>query len=129
MGEQRIVLENHGYIAILRRNIVHQLIAYVNFAGGNRLKSGNHTQGGGFAAAGGSYKHDKLLVCNIEVEIAYRHDALFCVFKVSGIRKSLFLFGSTLPRVNLFHIDKFKICHKILRLARANLLRVCIKNV
>ena len=40
---QRIVLENHCNVPILGRNVVHKLIAYIQFAVGYFLKPGNHS--------------------------------------------------------------------------------------
>jgi len=49
---ERIVLENHGDIAILGGNIVDQLVADVHFAAGDFFQTCDHAQGGGLTAAG-----------------------------------------------------------------------------
>ena len=52
MGVQSVVLEHHGDVAVLRGNVVDQALADVHFALGDFFQTGDHTQGGGLAAAG-----------------------------------------------------------------------------
>ncbi len=75
MGIQSVVLEHHGDIAILGSNIVHQLVADVQFAVADFFQTGNHAQGGGLTAARGADQNDKFLIFNFQVEIAYGGDA------------------------------------------------------
>ena len=73
---QRVVLEHHRDIAILRSNVVNQLVADIQFAVGDFFQAGNHAQGGGLAAAGRADQNDKFLVLDVEVEVAdSRHAA------------------------------------------------------
>ena len=76
MGVQGVVLEDHGDVPILGLYIVHELIADVQLTIADLLQTGNHAQGGGLAAAGGSDQNDKLLVGNLQVELLHGHDAL-----------------------------------------------------
>ena len=71
MRIQSVVLEYHCDIAVFRLHIVHELAVDDQLAAGNFLQSGDHTQGCGFTASGGSYKDDELLVLDIQVEILY----------------------------------------------------------
>ena len=66
---QGVVLEHHGYVAVLGGYVVGKGVADVQLALAYFLKAGNHTQGGGLAAAGGSNQDDKLLVFNLQVEV------------------------------------------------------------
>ena len=73
---QRVVLEHHRDIAILRSNVVNQLVADIQFAVGDFFQASNHAQGGGLAAAGRADQNDKFLVLDVEVEVAdSRHAA------------------------------------------------------
>ena len=75
MGIQRVVLEHHGDVAILGRDVVYQFVADVQLAFGDFFQAGNHAQGGGLTAAGGADQNDKFLVFDIQAEIAYRGNA------------------------------------------------------
>ena len=69
MGIKSVVLENHCDVAILRSDVVDQLVTDVEFAVGNLLKAGDHTQGGGLTASGRTDEDDKFLVLNLQTEI------------------------------------------------------------
>ncbi len=71
MGIQRVALEYHCDITILRLHIVHQLSVNLELAGGNALQTCHHTQSCGLSAAGGSYENDKFLILDLQVEILY----------------------------------------------------------
>ena len=77
MGIQRIVLEHHGDIPVLGRNVVHQLAVDIQLAAGDLLQTRYHAQGGGFTAAGGSDQHDKLVILDVEVKVLYGKHAFF----------------------------------------------------
>jgi len=68
---QGVVLENHGDVAILGRYVVYELIADVEFAVGDLFKTRDHSQSGGFSAAGRTYENDKFLIFDVQAEIAY----------------------------------------------------------
>ena len=70
MGPYSIGLEYHADIAFFRRSKgalnrgAYALLTNVNFALGSAFKSCNHTQGGGFAAAGGTKDGDEFAILN-----------------------------------------------------------------
>ncbi len=59
---ERIVLEDHGDVAIGRLDIVDDAAADLHLAFGNAFKTGDHAQQRGFAAARGTDKHDEFAV-------------------------------------------------------------------
>ena len=61
MRIERVILEYHGNIPVLRLHIIHPLVINVQIASGNFLESCNHTEGCGLSAAGGAYEDDKIL--------------------------------------------------------------------
>ena len=69
VGVQGVVLENHRDVAVFGRNLVDQAVADVELAAGDGLKTGDHAQGGGFAAAGGADKNDEFLVRDLKIEV------------------------------------------------------------
>ena len=74
MGIQSVALEDHGDVAVLGLHIVDQPVVDAQLALGDLLQAGHHTKGGGLTAAGGSNQNDKLLVGDLQVEIAHRGD-------------------------------------------------------
>ena len=74
VGIQSVALEDHGDVAVLGLHIVDQAVVDAQLALGDLLQAGHHTQGGGLTAAGGSNQNDKLLVGDLQVEIAHRGD-------------------------------------------------------
>ncbi len=74
MRIQRIVLEHHRDVAILRRHVVDDVAADQDVAVGDILKPGDHPQRGGLAAAGGADQDDELMVRNIEIDAANGFD-------------------------------------------------------
>ena len=66
---QRVVLENHRDIAVLRRNVVDQTVADVQLTFGNLFKTRDHAQRRGLAAAGRTDQNDKLLILDVQAEI------------------------------------------------------------
>jgi len=70
-----VVLEYHRDIPVLGRNVVHFLAVNEELAFGDVLKTGDHTECGGFTAARRSYKNDKFLVFNHDVGVVYGADA------------------------------------------------------
>ena len=69
MRIQRVVLENHGDVAVLRSDVIAQTAVDIQFAVGNILQAGDHAQRGGFSAAGRADQHDKFLVRNLQVHV------------------------------------------------------------
>ena len=74
MRIQGVALEHHRDIAILRGNMVDQLVVDVQFTLGDILQTGDHAQGGGLAAAGRPDQDDKLFILDLQVEIAHGDD-------------------------------------------------------
>ena len=72
VGIKSVVLEHHGDVAILGSDVVHQFVADVQFAVGNFFQAGDHAQRSGFTAAGRSNQNDKLLVFDVQREVADR---------------------------------------------------------
>ena len=73
---QRVVLEDHRDVAILRRHVVDQAVADVELALGDLLEACDHAQRGGFSTAGGADQHDEFLVGDFQVKVLNRDDAL-----------------------------------------------------
>ena len=117
MGVQRVVLENHGDIAVLGGDIVDELAVDVQLAAGNLFKAGDHAQCGGFAAAGGADQNDEFLVGNVQVERLNGHNALIGDLEVDFLLLgfvSLFLFLLALAAdegVHLFNVFQLNSCH------------------
>ena len=77
---QGIVLEHHGKVPLTGFGIVAQLIANPQLAFGDFLQTGNHAQGGGFAAAGGTHEHDEFPIPDVQREIIHCTLALIVNF-------------------------------------------------
>ena len=69
---ERVVLKNHRDIAILRRHVVDELIADVDFARGRLLQPGDHAQGRALAAPRRPDQHDELAIGDVEIDPANR---------------------------------------------------------
>ena len=105
VGVQSVALEHHGDITILRGNVVDQTAADVHFALGDLLQTGDHAQGGGLAAAGGSNQHDEFLVLNVQVEVVNGQNALLRDLEVGlFLRLALLLFLRLLMGIDLLDI-------------------------
>src|ERR687897_2391326 len=64
-----VILEDHGYVALARRKVVDDLISYKDFAVSYVLEAGDHTQGRGLAATGGSDEDYELPVRDIQIHL------------------------------------------------------------
>ena len=123
MRIQSIVLEDHRDIAILRSDVVHQLVADVQLAFGDLLEAGDHTQRRGLAAAGRADQNDKFLVLDVQIEFLNSDNALIGDLKVGLFLDRLvilllfllFLF-STYERIDFLNIDQTYFCHTFLTL-------------
>ncbi len=68
MGIERVGLEDHGDVTILRRHVVDHPVADADFAAIDRLETGDGSQQGRLAAAGRADEHDKLTVRDVEID-------------------------------------------------------------
>ena len=98
MGVQSVVLEHHCDVPVLGGNVVHDAPVYDDLALGDLLKAGDHTQGGGLAAAGGADQDDEFLIRDVYVELLHRDNALIGYLEV-GL---LLLSGSLFAFFDLF---------------------------
>ena len=69
---ERVVLEDHRDVAVLRREVVHDLAADANDAVADRLEPGDHPQRARLPAARRADEDDELAVADLEVEVADR---------------------------------------------------------
>ena len=117
MRVKSIVLEDHCDVAILGGDVVHELAVDIQLALGDLLKTCDHAQSGGLAAAGGSDQNDKFLVGDLKIELLNRDNALLGYLKVDLLLfrlVCLFLFLLTLAadeRVNLLYVFENYSCH------------------
>ena len=65
---QGVVLEDHGDVAVLGRDIVDDAFADADGAAGDLLQPGDHAQRRGLAAAGGADQHDEFPVGDVQVD-------------------------------------------------------------
>ena len=114
MGVQSVVLEHHGDIPVLGCHIVHQLAVDIQFAAADLLQAGDHPQGSGLAAAGGTYQHDELLVRNVQAELLHCQHALIRNLEVRLLLlRALFLLGGFLVGIDLLDVFQNNFCHDI----------------
>ena len=69
---QSVVLEHHRDVAILRGDVVDELVGDVEFAVADFFQAGHHAQGGGLTATGRADENDKFLILDIQAEVADR---------------------------------------------------------
>ena len=68
MRIERVVLEDHRDVAILRRVEIDDPVADADLAVGNVLEAGDHAQQGRFAAAGRSDQGDEFAVLDVDID-------------------------------------------------------------
>ena len=66
MRIERIVLEHHGDVALLRRQVVDHLVADDDLAGADFLQSGDHAQERRFSAARGTHQDQEFSVDHVD---------------------------------------------------------------
>ena len=76
MRVERIILKDHGDVAILRRQVIDDLAADINGAGGDFLEARDHAQRRALAATRGADQNDEFIVGNIEIDAAHRFDVV-----------------------------------------------------
>ena len=69
MRVERVALEDHGDVAVLGRHIDNVDSADPKAAAGDVLQSRDHSQRGGFAAAGRPDEDQELAVLDLEVQL------------------------------------------------------------
>ena len=67
---ERVGLEDHRHVAIFRQHVVDAPVGDIDVALGDLLETGDHAHGRRLAAAGGTEEDEKLLVLDLEIEIA-----------------------------------------------------------
>ena len=68
---ERVALEDHGDVAILRGDVVDDPVADQELALGDLLEPGDHPQARGLPATGGADEHHELAVADLEVEVRH----------------------------------------------------------
>src|SRR5207244_9192098 len=66
---ERVILEYHRDIAVLRRDVVDPALADVNVAARNFFQAGDHAKSRRFAATGRTNQHNELAIGNFEIHI------------------------------------------------------------
>jgi hypothetical protein len=73
---ERVVLEHHRDVALLRRELVHDVVADAQLAARDVLQAGDHPQRRRLAAAGRADEDDELAVGDLEVQVDDRARAV-----------------------------------------------------
>ena len=68
---ERVALEHHRDVAVLRRDVVDDLVADAELALADLLEPGDHPQARRLPAARGADEHHELAVTDLEVEVRY----------------------------------------------------------
>ena len=66
---QRVVLEHHRDVAVLRRDVGDVAVADEDAAGVDLFEAGEHAQRGGLSAAGGADENEEFAVGDLEVQL------------------------------------------------------------
>jgi hypothetical protein len=74
---QRVILEDHGDVALLRIEVVDDVVADPDLAFRDLFESSGHPESGRLAAAGGPDEHHELTVGHLEREVVDRARAVF----------------------------------------------------
>ncbi len=74
MRIERVVLEDHRDVAVLRRHVVDEPLANEDVAARLLLEPGDHAKGGGLAATGGSHEDEELFVLDLQRQVIDRED-------------------------------------------------------
>ena len=81
---ERVVLEYHCNVAVAGLQVVDDHTVDLNRSLGNILQACDHTQCRRFSASRRSYKNDKFLVGDLQIEILNRHGILTVYFLYGG---------------------------------------------
>ncbi len=72
MRVQSVVLEHHGHVTVLRRELVDDLRTDRDGAGRDLFETGDHPKGGGLAAARRTDQDHELTIDDLQIEIRDR---------------------------------------------------------
>ena len=72
---ERVVLEHHGDVPVLRRQVVDHPVADLDRAAGDLLEPGDGPQRGGLAAPGGTDEYHELAVFDVKAQVVNGLDA------------------------------------------------------
>ena len=98
---ERVALEDHRDVAVLRRQVVDDLVADPDLAVADLLEPGQHAQRGRLAAAGRADEHHQLAVPDLEVEVVHRLRAVGVDLRdrvVCDLRHARISFARSTPR-------------------------------
>ena len=76
VGEQGVGLEHHGDAPLVGGDLGYVPVSDEHVAAGGILKTGDHPQGGGLAAAGGAQQRHHLAVLDLKVDMVHSHEVL-----------------------------------------------------
>jgi hypothetical protein len=82
VGVQRVILKDHGDVAVFGRQVVDDPLADGDLPGRDLLEPGDHPERGRLAAAGWPDQDDELLVPNVEVHVLDRVDFVVLLVEV-----------------------------------------------
>jgi hypothetical protein len=68
VGVQRVVLEDHRDVTVLRRNVCHVAVTDEDVSFVDLFEASEHPEGGGLSTTGRSDEDEEFAVCYIEVE-------------------------------------------------------------
>jgi hypothetical protein len=100
---ERVILEYHRDIAVLRRDVVDPALADVNVAARNFFQAGDHAKSSRFTATGRADQHNELAIGNFEIHIL---DCSYAAPLFSGI--------------NLVKVMNGDLSHRVLRRAECS---------
>ena len=117
VGVQSVVLEDHGDIAVFRRDVVHELAVNDQLTAADLFKAGDHTKGGGLAAAGRSDQNDEFLIGDIQVEFLNSDNAFIRDLEIDFLLLRfvcflfLFLLLAAYEGVDFLDVFQLNSCH------------------
>ena len=71
MRIERVVLEDHRDVSVLRDDVVDELAVDIKFARRNFFETGDHTERRGLTAARGTDEDDEFLIPDVEAEVEH----------------------------------------------------------
>jgi hypothetical protein len=80
---ERVALEDHGDVALVRRDVIHDASPDGELARAQRFESGNDSERGALARARRPDEHDELAVLDNEVHTVHGDEAAIVYFSHS----------------------------------------------